>query len=839
MTDSPSPATATAETDKTYTPTTNAEFLVEAFNGLQDGERPMVLHIDSPINDETDWGTGRPWAPGVNADGPAKNWFFTLSTYRAGESGYRRQKKLFWRAFGVYLDDVGTKAAPRERLDACPPTYMVETSPGNYQAGYLFTEPVDDLARVEALQDALVAAGLCDPGAKGPSARVGRLPFAVNGKYDPPARVSLVEWHPERRYTIEQLIEGLELEPVRPKGRRPKATRTARADADTGDVHIPRARENVVISALRERNLYKQPLGDGRHDITCPWVHEHTGQVDHGTAYFEPSDLYPLGGFKCQHSHGDGRRIGALLEFLGVSPADAKHKPTIRVAAGELHRVVDAAERELASDGRHYQRGGLIVNVVSDPATDETRIKPVSANALMRALSACATWERFDARAKDYVVTDPPTKHVNVLFDSERYQHLPVLHGIARQPYLRRDGTLVAGAGFDAVSGMFGVFDERAFNVPAKPARADAERALEQLQLLLAEFEFAGDHDAAAAITLMLTAAVRATLPTAPMGHVKGPVIGSGKSYLTTLIAAFAAPTRPPPLAFPSTDEECAKLLLSTLIESPPVVAFDNLTTDLVPFKSLCSALMEPALTGRVLGVSKNATVPTNTLFLSSGNNVDAVRDMTRRTLTINLEPRVETPATRTFRADPVADVHAERGRYVSLALTIIRAYVVAGQPDLKLTPINGFSDWSRFCRAPVAWLGLPDPATSIFDRMAADPEKETLGRLLCEWDKAFANAPKPIRDVVELADAGTNADLAEVVREIAEERGQINRRRFGRWVARHERRIVDGHRFTRAAGKTSCERWIVESVSSVKSGSEPRHAATVTAPETLDEEVF
>ena len=384
MTHAASLRTATIETDKTYIPMTNAEFLAGVFIGLHDDERPLVLSIAGVINGKTEWPTGQPWAPGVVADDPAKNWFFTLSTYRRGEKGYRRRKEHFWRAFGVYLDDVGTKAAPSERLDACPPTYMVETSPGNYQAGYVFAEPVEDLARVEALQDALVEAGLCDAGAKGPSSRVGRLPLSVNGKYDPPAQVSLVEWHPERRYTIEQVIERLELSPPRPKGQRPKAQRTQRADADADDVHIPRARENAVIAALRERNLYKLPLGDGRHDITCPWVHEHTDQIDHGTAYFEPSDLYPLGGFKCQHSHGDGKRIGALLEFLGVSAADAKHKPTIRVAAGELHRVVDAAERELASDGRHYQRGGLIVNIVTDPGTDETRIKPVSANALMR-----------------------------------------------------------------------------------------------------------------------------------------------------------------------------------------------------------------------------------------------------------------------------------------------------------------------------------------------------------------------------------------------------------------------------------------------------------------------
>src|SRR4051812_727918 len=89
---------------------------------------------------------------------------FTLSTYRLKDGSYRRTKEQFYRAYGVYLDDVGTKAGPRERLDKCPPSYVIETSPGNFHAGYLFQEPIEDLTRVEALQDALASAGLCDPG---------------------------------------------------------------------------------------------------------------------------------------------------------------------------------------------------------------------------------------------------------------------------------------------------------------------------------------------------------------------------------------------------------------------------------------------------------------------------------------------------------------------------------------------------------------------------------------------------------------------------------------------------------------------------------------------------
>lgn len=245
-----------AQPDQTpeTTITTNAEFLAAIFQGLQADERPMVVCIVGAINDKTKWPTGWGWTPaGVNTTSATSNWYFTLSTYKPKDGDYRRRKDQFCRAFGVMLDDIGTKAAPRERLDACPPSYLIETSAGNHQAGYLFDQPCEDLARVEALQESLVNAGLCDAGAKGPSARVGRMPVGINGKYTPPQPCRLVEWHPERRYSIEQIVALLELVPEEPAGTRRKtktANKSAAIDrAAEADVYLPRAAENAVLAA--------------------------------------------------------------------------------------------------------------------------------------------------------------------------------------------------------------------------------------------------------------------------------------------------------------------------------------------------------------------------------------------------------------------------------------------------------------------------------------------------------------------------------------------------------------------------------------------------------------
>lgn len=795
---------------------TNSDFIEAIFVDLLPEERPVVAEVyGDNIIKNPNFSGAKGWVRGHDFSSGNVNHYFTLSTYHPEDSNYKRTKNQFWRAYGVYFDDIGTKGTCYERLNACRPSYVIETSPGNYQTGYLFDKPVEDLALVEDLVDAAVKSGLGDPGAKGPSSRLGRLPCAINGKYDPYFQCKLVEWYPERRYTIDQIYQGLKLERVEAATKVPLVKSGSTSPSQATSVYSPRAAVNPVISALRLKGLHKNSLGDGKHDVTCPWVHEHTGKIDSGTAYFEPNEQLPYGAFKCFHGHCTERKLHDFLEKLGVSFLDAKHKATITVIAGELDGIVDAAEIELSITGKYYQRAASICQVAIDPSSNVSRITAVNPTDLGRALSKAVRWVRYSVATQSFTTLDPSSKYVNSLYASGSYRHLPLLDGLARQPYLRKDYSLMVSAGYDASTGMYGVFDESKFSVPLKPSREVAIAALEEIKSLLSEFSFAKPYDLAAAIALMITAAIRTSLPLALMGHIKAPQISSGKSYLCDLIGAFAGPARPAAYAFPTNDEECSKLLLAALFESPAVITFDNLTSDLLPFKSLCSALTSEHMTGRILGVSQTRTVGTRTLFLSSGNNVDPVRDMTRRVLTIMLDPQLESPATRRFTGNPLEMVLSNREQYVSLVLTIVRAYIVAGCPIQKnLTALGSYDEWSKLVRSPLVWLGLPDPATALFNTMETDPDREILGRLMINLHKVFGDKPVSVSDIVSHVEKcigfSLNSELAEVVREISEQNGKINRRTLGRWIGRHKGVLVDGYIFSRSTKSGGSERWQV-----------------------------
>lgn len=496
-------------------------------------------------------------------------------------------------------------------------------------------------------------------------------------------------------------------------------------------------------------------------------------------------------------------------------------RPIIKVRPAYMPDAMRLAEACLAQTGRYFQRGRAIVEVQIDPATKEITVDDLNPISLAHALAGVSAWMRLDKRTKSWELVDPVERVCKALVGVHKYEVLPVLKGTARQPYLRPDGTLCQSAGHDPATGLFGVFKADDFNVPEEPTQAQAEAALGVLTELIGEFPFASPHDKSAALAAMLTAAIRPSLTQAPMFHVRAPQIASGKSYLCSLITALATPGPGSGAPFPARDEECSKLLLALLKGAPAVIAFDNLTDDIKPHKSLCSVLTEESLQGRILGSTRMLPVGTRTLFLSSGNNVGPMADMARRCVTINLDPACELPAAHVYkRADLIGEVRRDRSRYVAAALTVVRAWIAAGRPRAAAKPLASYMDWLDLCCQPLMWLGLPDPAKSVFDGLAADPDRLLLGRFLKGWHELFAGKVKHVRDVVAHVGAGCpdGQDFGEVLLDVTGDRDRVDTRKLGKWMAQNQGRIVGGLRLEKAPTTRSVVSWRVESVASVES---------------------
>lgn len=335
----------------------NDDFMHAVFGSSFDEAHPLVCK-KSGDPDKSGW-FPRQWP--CDTSDSNQNWYALPSLFHPDDTGCYRARKSFAQSVCVFMvDDVGTKVSA-DRFTGCPPSWAIETSPGNHQYGYILKEPLTDLDAADKLKEKLIMAGLCDSGATGGTARWMRLPVAINGrpKYGSPSpRCRLVQWRPELKYTLEGLYSGLGLQQdgAATSG---LSAHTLPTVASTPSVLSDDAES--VLNALRAKGLYKKPLALGKHDITCPWVQGHTDSIDDGAAYFEPSPKYPTGGFKCHHSHGHLFHIGELKEFLGVNedPTDAGHackpqklppalRPVLALNPNDLPDVIRDAVVDLA-----------------------------------------------------------------------------------------------------------------------------------------------------------------------------------------------------------------------------------------------------------------------------------------------------------------------------------------------------------------------------------------------------------------------------------------------------------------------------------------------------------
>ena len=293
---------------------TNDEFLAAIFGQSFSNEHPLVCH---KAGDPDQGGWKAVFWP-CNTNQPDWNWYFLPSLYRPDNTGlYRAKKDLATAVYVVMVDDVGTKVS-FEKFEDCPPSWVIETSPGNHQLGFIFAEPLIDLNLADELKEKLINAGLCDKGATGGTARWMRLPAAVNSrpKYgDPSPRCKLKQWRPELRYTVNELYSKLGL--IEPKQEPVSVGSSNPTIKDTPSILFDE-NSNEVIEALKSKGFYKSYAGSGIHEITCPWVKGHTNAKDSGAYYYEPSSKYATGGFKCFHSHGSLFHIGQLKEHLGI-----------------------------------------------------------------------------------------------------------------------------------------------------------------------------------------------------------------------------------------------------------------------------------------------------------------------------------------------------------------------------------------------------------------------------------------------------------------------------------------------------------------------------------------
>jgi putative DNA primase/helicase len=500
--------------------------------------------------------------------------------------------------------------------------------------------------------------------------------------------------------------------------------------------------------------------------------------------------------------------VGNVVQFrAGVRPrpANGRDLPVITLQAGELHNIATQAEEALVESGtQFYVRGGRLMRPVVDdmPASHGRRAKvarleEVTAPVMVDHLSRSALWIKYDGRSKKMVPADPRPEVAATILSRDGEWRFPRLAGVITTPTLRPDGTVLMKPGYDPATQLLLLDPPEMHPITPRPSKKQAQSALTFLDSLLDEFPFVDDASRSVALSALITPVVRGAMSVVPMHVTKAPVAGSGKSYIIELASAINSGERAPVLSAGKSEEEMEKRLVGALLSGQTLISLDNVNGELGG-DFLCQVIERPVVAARPLGQSAFVKIESRASCFATGNNIRLVGDMTRRVIVCSLDPDMERPELRTFRGDPFDAVLKERGKYVSAALTIVRAYVVAGFPN-TLPPLASFEEWSRFVRSALVWLGRKDPIDTMEKARGEDPVRTALTNLYNAWYDAVQGTPKTTSEIAASAtsrifDNLANPALHDALIDIADDRrGGISTKTLGRYLATHKDRVVDG----------------------------------------------
>ena len=415
-----------------------------------------------------------------------------------------------------------------------------------------------------------------------------------------------------------------------------------------------------------------------------------------------------------------------------------------------------------------------------------------------------------------WILIDPPGKVAAILLSRAGLWRVPSVLGVITAPTLRRDGSIVSAAGYDPVTRLFHMPNSNLTipNIPERPTRIDAEKALSLLSDLLVEFPFCGPVDRTVALSGLISPAVRGALGSVPLHGYTAPSPGTGKSYLVDVGSAITTGRFCPVVTAGKSEEEMEKRLGGLLLAGFSEISIDNVSHRLGG-DLLCQAVERPLILVRPLGKSDIIEVESHANIYANGNNLVVEGDMVRRTVLCRLDARMERPEERMFTFDPVQRVLADRGRYLAAALTITKAYLAAGCPN-QLPPIASFSAWSGLVRSTLVWLGCSDPIDSMREARNTDPELTTLRTVLECWRVVFREGSRTAQQVASLVslfdpfavEGEALMALRAALAPVAAIRGIIDAAKLGYWLRTSKERPAGGYKFDTWGETRGVARW-------------------------------
>lgn len=486
------------------------------------------------------------------------------------------------------------------------------------------------------------------------------------------------------------------------------------------------------------------------------------------------------------------------------------------VIEGETLALCDEALTALATvDARLFIRARRLSRVVRDAGglkhgikrpTGAPVIEAIVADTLRHRLARLGMWVKQGKTEREVL---PPDWLVRDLMARDGWP-LPVLEGVIEAPTMRPDGSILSEPGFDPATGLLLEMSDLYPAIPSHPNREDATVAAAALVAPFGDFPFRAASDTAAAVSALLALVGRCAIRgPVPMYAVRAPTPATGKSLLVDCLSIIATGRESSRMTVDNDDSETRKRILGIALDGTASVLLDNVTGRLGS-PSLAAALTAETWKDRLLGVNANAEAPLRCVWMATGNNLEFKGDLGRRVVPIDLDAGTEHPEDReeqSFRHPELRQhVTAIRCGLVMAALTLLRAYHVAGRPKHGLARKGSYEAWDDLVRGACVWVGLGDPdAGKERIRVEDDSDIAALRGALGGLLEAFATRHFSAAEAVQMSE--TSPALRGALTELLGH-DRLSSAALGYAMRAAKNRPVGGLRLIGKADRNGIARW-------------------------------
>jgi hypothetical protein len=405
---------------------------------------------------------------------------------------------------------------------------------------------------------------------------------------------------------------------------------------------------------------------------------------------------------------------------------------------------------------------------------------------------------------------------------------LPSINAVIESPTIMRDGELLSEKGYNKATRLYYAPKNGLFiDIKKEIAYSDVIDAVNLLNEIFIDFPFDSEASRANCLAALMTSVIRPMIKgNVPMVIIDKPVAGTGASLIGNIISIVSCGRMGNMMTPPADDEAWKKSITSLLLKGRAVNIIDNIEGRLYA-PSLAAVITSSIWEDRILGVNKMVSLPSVSMWIGTGNNIQLAGDIPRRCYWVRMDPKQAKPWQRTgYKHENLEQwVEQNRGRILTAILTIAKAWVNAGCPPPKNVPLMGsFEDWRIVLGGIMEYCGISNFLGNIEAMYEqADTDTPQWDAFCSVWYEIYRGKPVVLNTVFQqlqreasagYSDYSSEINLVDVLPDNLAD--AFNKRKsfvslLGRALGRHNGRVFpSGIMIRKGEEKKHAVQWII-----------------------------